>query len=187
MYIYGNCPGVRTHDLVGTILTVGMYLLEMHLSHTHSAESSVVSRLYANSLIPVHSLCVCVCVRNVFVHVCACNGPVDSPVVPLFTPTLTKDGLIIIFDFMATPPTRESVTPLSCSSFFGCWKISVVLNINRKTSLLRDLENDTTYSIRHFGITSFPRGSALQLEFQTLPHAFVDHFVQWKKGRFFYH
>ena len=48
--------GVVAHDLVGTILTVGMYLLAMHLSHTHSAESSVVRRLYANSLIPVHSL-----------------------------------------------------------------------------------------------------------------------------------
>ena len=46
----------EAHDLVGTILTVGMYLLAMHLSHTHSAESSVVSRLYASSLMPVHSL-----------------------------------------------------------------------------------------------------------------------------------
>ena len=44
------------HDLVCTILTVGMYLVVTHLSHTHSAESSVVKRLYANSLMPVHCL-----------------------------------------------------------------------------------------------------------------------------------
>ena len=51
-----SCRGWVGHDFVGTILTVGMYLVEMHLSQTHSAESSVVSRLYANSLIPVHCL-----------------------------------------------------------------------------------------------------------------------------------
>lgn len=37
------------------ILIVGIVLFEMHLSHTHSAESSPVSRLYATLLIPVHS------------------------------------------------------------------------------------------------------------------------------------
>ena len=56
MHAMNACAVCEIHDLVGTILTVGMYLLAMHLSHTHSAESSVVSRLYASSLMPVHSL-----------------------------------------------------------------------------------------------------------------------------------
>ena len=65
-----------THDFVGTILTVGMYLLAMHLSHTHSAESSVVRRLYASSLIPVHSL---KWNEQYNINVCNRTHPITSP------------------------------------------------------------------------------------------------------------
>ena len=129
------------HDFVGTILTVGMYLVEMHLSQTHSAESSVVSRLYANSLIPVHCLELkypTINVGNYERTVMVTLVERDEgrgreggeggkrtglPVVPLLTTTLTEDRLVVILYLSATPTARVDFVAVShcChASLVGC-------------------------------------------------------------------
>ena len=87
--------------------------------------------------------------------------------IPLFASTLTKDGLIIILDLTATPPTGEDVVPFSRTrhaSFISCREVRVVLvkQTNKKFNitlgifehkhdlkLINVLENQTFLNVEH--------------------------------------